>query len=198
MTGHRVLVVEDEQDARELLVRGLRRLGYDAEGAHDGLAAVERLAEGWQAVVTDLQMPRMGGLELLVEMQRLCPSAVRVVITSFGDKDRVLAALNNGADYLLEKPFTSQQLAEVLAKLVGEQSVDDRQVDQLFSRRLSSLPLTARERELVVLVLKGLPNKDIARQFGIGEQTVKNYLGTVYQKLGVNSRSELFHVVFPI
>lgn len=198
MTGAKILVVEDEEDSRELLVRGLRRLGYEAEGAIDGAAAQERLGEPWQAVVTDLLMPRMDGLSLLSEVRTRCPSAVRMVITSFGDKERVLAALNLGADYLLEKPFTSQQLADVLARLLTEQAGDDRRIDQLFARRLAALPLSERERELVVHVLKGLSNKDIAQALGIGEQTVKNYLFTIYHKLGVGSRGELFHLIFPV
>lgn len=193
----RVLVVEDEADARELLVRGLGRQGFAAEGASDGAAALELLPRGWDVVVTDLLMPRLDGLGLLREMPQRLPHALRVVITSFGDKERVLAALNLGADYLLEKPFTAQQLGDVLRRLLAERD-DERQIDQLFSRRLADLPLTPRERETVVLVMKGLSNKDIARQLGLGEQTVKNSLFTLYQKLGISTRTELFHLVFPV
>lgn len=195
--GRRVLVVEDERDARELLVRGLGRLGFEAEGAADGVAALELLAKPWDAVVTDLLMPRLDGLGLLKELAARCPSAVRIVITSFGDKERVLAALNLGADYLLEKPFVAQQLADVIARLLAERD-DQRQIDQLFVRRLAGLPLTPRERDLVVLVIKGLGNKDIARQLELSEQTVKNALFALYHKLGIASRSELFHLVFPV
>jgi DNA-binding NarL/FixJ family response regulator len=193
----RVLVVEDEADARELLVRGLGRQGFAAEGACDGAAALELLPRDWDVVVTDLLMPRLDGLGLLREMPQRLPHVLRVVITSFGDKERVLAALNLGADYLLEKPFTAQQLGDVLRRLLAERD-DERQIDQLFSRRLASLPLTPRERETVVLVMKGLSNKDIARQLGLGEQTVKNALFTLYQKLGISTRTELFHLVFPV
>jgi len=193
----RVLVVEDEVDARELLVRGLVRQGFAAEGASDGAVALELLPRGWDVVVTDLLMPRVDGLTLLKEVSRRCPGTTCVVITSFGDKDRVLAALNLGADYLLEKPFSAQQLGDVITRLLAERN-DDNQIDQLFVRRLAGLPLTPRERELVVLVMKGLANKDIARQFDLGEQTVKNALFALYQKLGISSRSELFHLVFPV
>ncbi len=198
MNNARVLVVEDENDARDLLVRGLNRQGFSAEGAGDGLAAVELLPRGWDVVVTDLLMPRLDGLGLLKQLPEKCPGAVRIVITSFGDKERVLAALNLGADYLLEKPFSAQQLGEVLTRLLAERSDDEKQIDQLFARRLAGLPLTPRERDLVVLVMKGLGNKDIARQLDLGEQTVKNALFTLYQKLGITSRTELFHLVFPV
>lgn len=197
MSGARILLVEDEADARELLTRGLERLGWSVAGAADGEDARARLAAGWDAVVTDIRMPRMDGLQLLGHVTRCCPGAVRVVITSFGDKDHVLAALNQGAHYLLEKPFSAQQLSEVLQRLLGERD-DGAQVDQLFARRLSTLPLTAREREMVVLVLKGGSNRDIGSHLGVSEQTVKNALASVYQKLGISSRGGLFHHVFPI
>lgn len=194
----RVLVVEDEADARDLLVRGLTRQGFAAEGASDGQHAVELLPRGWDVVVTDLLMPRLDGLGLLKEVSARLPQALRVVITSFGDKERVLAALNLGADYLLEKPFSAQQLGEVITRLLAERGDDEQQIDQLFARRLAGLPLTPRERDLVVLVMKGLGNKDIARQLDLGEQTVKNALFALYQKLGIASRTELFHLVFPV
>ena len=196
--GARILLVEDEDDARELLVSGLKRLGYQAHGACDGLAAVEQLDQPWDAVVTDLMMPRMNGIQVLAAVREKCPGAVRVVITSFGDRDRVISALNNGADYLIEKPFSTKQIAEILGRLLAERKQSGNQIDQLFSLRLAELNLSERERSLVVFVLKGLPNKDIARNLNIGEQTVKNYLGNVYSKLGVSSRSELFHLIFPV
>lgn len=194
----RVLVVEDEADARELLVRGLVRQGFAAEGAIDGAAALELLPRGWDVVVTDLLMPRVDGLTLLKEVSTRAPGTTCVVITSFGDKERVLAALNLGADYLLEKPFSAQQLGDVITRLLAERTDDENQIDQLFARRLAGLPLTPREREMVVLVMKGLGNKDVARQLDLGEQTVKNALFALYQKLGIASRSELFHLVFPV
>lgn len=195
----RVLLVEDEVDARELLVRGLRRCGMTVEGAADGAEALERLVEPWDVIVTDLLMPRVDGLRLLEVLQARRHPALRVVITSFGDKERVLAALNSGADHLLEKPFAVDRLHRLIERLLAERGAGQAAgVDQLFQRRLEALPLTPRERELVVYVLKGLPNRDIARLLGIGEQTVKNALSALYAKLGIASRGELFHLVFPI
>jgi DNA-binding NarL/FixJ family response regulator len=197
MSVTRVLLVEDETDARELMVRGLVRSGFHAEGAVDGQDALQQLEHGWDAVVTDIRMPRLDGLQLLAELRVRLPGAVRVVMTSFGDKESVLAALNGGADHLLEKPFAVRQLADLLTRLIGERR-DASGVDQLFASRLATLPLTPREREMVVLVLKGLANKDIGETLGIGEQTVKNALAAVYGKLGISTRSQLFHHVFPV
>ena len=195
----RILIVDDEADARGLLLRGLIRLGYDAHGAQDGAEAAAMLASGFDAVVTDLVMPRLDGIGLLRLVAERSPRTVRVVITSFADKERVLAALNLGAHYLIEKPFTTQQLGDVLARLLEERAEHDVDgLERIFQRRLAALELGERERQLIVYLLKGLPNKEIAALLGIGEQSVKNALYLLYQKLGVASRSELFHLIFPI
>lgn len=196
-----ILLVEDESPARELLARGLSRLGYQVTGVGDGADAVPLLHRKWDVVVTDLVMPRLDGLRLLDEVNRLCPRALRVVITSFADKDKVVAVLNLGADYLLEKPFGVERLAGILERLLGDRAASATGGDsmvQFFQRRLLGLPLTPRERELVAGLLKGHSNKQLAASLDISEQTVKNNLSAVYAKLGVQSRTELFHAVFPI
>jgi two-component system, LuxR family, response regulator FixJ len=198
MNSASVLLVEDEAAARELLARGLSRLGYRVTGVGDGADAVPLLHKPWDVVVTDLQMPRLDGLRLLDEVNRLCPRALRVVITSFADKDKVVAVLNLGADYLLEKPFGVDRLAGILDRLLADRSGTSDSMAQFFQRRLLGLPLTVRERDLVSGLLKGQSNKELAISLGIGEQSVKNALSAIYAKLGVQSRTELFHAVFPI
>jgi two-component system response regulator FixJ len=184
--------------ARELLARGLSRLGYQVTAVGDGAEAVPLLFRSWDVIVTDLMMPRMDGLRLLEEINRSCPRALRVVITSFADKDKVVTVLNLGADYLLEKPFGVERLAGIIARLLADRGANSDQMTQFFHRRLIGLPLTPRERELVAGLLKGHSNKELATALSITEQTVKNMLSGVYAKLGVQSRTELFHAVFPI
>ena len=198
MNNASILLVEDEAAARELLARGLSRLGYRVTGVGDGADAVPLLHKPWDVVVTDLQMPRLDGLRLLDEVNRLCPRALRVVITSFADKDKVVAVLNLGADYLLEKPFGVDRLAGILTRLLADRSSSSDSMVQFFQRRLLGLPLTVRERDLVAGLLKGQSNKEIAVSLDINEQSVKNALSAIYAKLGVQSRTELFHAVFPI
>ena len=198
MNNASILLVEDEAAARELLARGLSRLGYRVTGVGDGADAVPLLHRQWDIVVTDLQMPRLDGLRLLDEVNRLCPRALRVVITSFADKDKVVAVLNLGADYLLEKPFGVDRLAGILERLLADRSGSSDSMVQFFQRRLLGLPLTVRERDLVAGLLKGQSNKEIAASLDINEQSVKNALSAIYAKLGVQSRTELFHAVFPI
>lgn len=191
MIRPRVLVADDEAEAAALVARALARLGWETAVADGGAAALARLDEAWDAVVTDLRMPGIDGLQILAALRLRQPQARRVVITAFGDKPAVLAALNAGAHHLLEKPFAVDQLDAALRRLLDER--DGAAADP--AARLATLPLSPRERALVALVLKGLPNRDIARQLGIGEQTVKNALSAAYQRLGVGSRGELFHLL---
>lgn len=195
--SRRVLIVDDEADARELLVRGLLRGGWRATGAADGQEALDLLGDGWDAVVTDLLMPRVDGFAVLDAARARLPHALRVVVTAFGDKDRVLAALNHGAHFLLEKPFGVADLVDVLTRLGGGQTASE-PLSALYQQSLDRLALTERDRQFVTLVLKGLPNREIGAVLGLGEQTVKNYLQGIYTRLGITSRSELFHCVFPI
>lgn len=196
--GASVLLVDDEVMARELLARGLSRLGYQVTAVGDGAEAVPLLFRAWDVIVTDLVMPRMDGLRLLAEINRTCPRAQRVVITSFADKDKVVTVLNMGADYLLEKPFGVERLAGILERLLGDRASNNDTMVQFFQRRLLGLPLTPRERDLVSGLLRGQSNKELASLHDLSEQTVKNTLSAVYAKLGVQSRTELFHAVFPI
>jgi CheY-like chemotaxis protein len=155
MTKARILLVEDEFPARELVARGLARLDYHVTAVGDGAEALPLLQQPWDVVVTDLAMPRLDGLGLLAEINRVCPNVLRVVITSFADKDRVMAVLNLGADYLLEKPFGVDRLAGILARLLAERPQAEPDLALFFQRRLLGLPLTPRERELVTGLLKG-------------------------------------------
>lgn len=197
----RILVVDDEADARDLLSAALSRQGYEVVTASNGEQALALFDGKFDVVVTDLIMPKLDGIELLRHLRAIDAEVITVVITSFADKERAVAALNLGADYLIEKPFTGRQLIELIDQLLAKSDAcvgsDDR-VSKLFIQRLVSLNLTDRERQLVTWILKGMPNQNIATCLGIREQTVKNMLFQLYQKLGISSRGELFHLVFPI
>jgi DNA-binding NarL/FixJ family response regulator len=190
-----ILLVDDEPVASQMLTLGLERLGYAVTACPHGLAALEVIDGDFQVIVTDLVMPQVDGLGLLrILVERKHP-ALRVVITSFADKSSAVEALNLGVHHLLEKPFSVADLHQVLQRVLraGTGSVED-----IFRRHLAALPLTERERHIIVFVLKGLSNADIARLHGTSEQSVKSSLYALYRKLGIGSRGELFHLLFPI
>lgn len=201
----RVLIVDDEADTRDFLGRALRRAGLAVDLAGDGREALTALAPDTAVVVTDLIMPRMGGLELLAELRNRDPAPIKIVITSFADKDNVKAALNSGADYLIEKPFTGPQLATAIEHLRAQRTgtlaapaTDEDSLSDLFHERVRSLPVTDIEKRIVILIAKGASNATISSALALSEQTVKNRVSMIYRKLGVAGRTELFHLLFPI
>ena len=187
MRNRRVLIVEDEPDARELLLLGLVERGYDCQAAADGHEAIDRLSEPWDALVLDIVMPGFDGLELVKAARAAGLASLCIMISSFADKERAIAALNSGADYLLEKPFGIDTLDRLL------QSLEPRQQRAGLRQQIAAYGmLTEREQELVFYLLKGFPNDQIARLAGMRVQSVKNALGRIYRKLGVANRGEIF------
>ncbi len=119
--GEKVLVVDDSISVRRVIVRQLRRLGLEVEEASDGLEALGRLrSRSYQLVVTDLEMPRLDGFELLAELKRHPPLAAIPVIAASTKRDeetqkRVLAL---GARAFLAKPVDPSALAQAVAPLL--------------------------------------------------------------------------------
>jgi DNA-binding NarL/FixJ family response regulator len=192
----RLLLVEDEDDARDSLVRTLSREGFACEAAADEAAALALLAaRPFDAAVLDVvlgQKPN-AGLDLVPEVLARAGQVPIVIITAFADMGKVKAALNAGASYMLEKPFTAAELLAVLDRLL----VSREDLSPFVERALGRAKLTDKERTVARLVLKGLPTAEIARLEGNSEKTVRQHLGHIYAKCGVASRAEFFHYVFP-
>lgn len=192
----RLLLVEDEDDARASLVRTLKREGYECGAAADEVAALALLeTERFDGAIVDVVLGKKvnAGLDLVPELLARCGQAPVIIITAFADMGKVKAALNAGASYLLEKPFTAADLLAVLRRLLTRR--DD--LSPFVERALDRAKLTDKERNVARLVLKGLPTAEIARVERNSEKTVRQHLGHIYAKCGVASRAEFFHYVFP-
>ncbi len=118
----RVLVVDDEKAIREMLAEFLGMEGYAVRTAEDGLAAVGHLQrEQFDLVISDLKMPRMGGIALLEEIGKAAPSTVTVIMTGFGTVETAIDAMKRGAyDYVL-KPFKLDEVVHVLNRGLEKQ-----------------------------------------------------------------------------
>jgi DNA-binding NarL/FixJ family response regulator len=116
-----------------------------------------------------------------------------VLVTALADAHGLKAALNAGAAYLLERPFTSVALGRVLDQVTAV----DLGLARLVNRALAQAWLTRTEEEVARKALKGLTSSEIGAMLGYKERTIKHYLTQVYGKLGVACRSELFHLVYP-
>lgn len=195
----RVVVVDDH-----LVVRaGLGQLLDTVEDielvgtATDGAEALEVVARTRPDVVLmDLSMPVMDGVEATKRLLAADPDSKVVVLTSFGDQARILAALDAGASGYLLKHATPDELFDAIrAAAVGDAPLDPRAARVLLNanreRRKAAAPeLTDREREVLGLISEGLANKHIARRLGISERTVKAHLTSIFQRIGVTDRTQ--------
>jgi DNA-binding NarL/FixJ family response regulator len=192
----RVLAADDHP----LALAGLRQL----LGALDDIELVGAATGGEEAVhlavehepdvvLMDLEMPGMDGIEATRAMLAQRPGTVVVVLTSFSDRERILAALDAGAVGYLLKDVQPDELARAIQAAAGGQApLDPRAARELLAgRRIPAAPaLTAREEEVLALVAEGMPNKLIARRLEISERTVKGHLTHVFERIGVTDRTQ--------
>ena len=191
-----LLLVEDEADARTILSRRLLAFGWSCLAHASGESALRDPELRYvEAVVADVVLGegKLSGIELISALRSDEIRAPVVLVTAFADQQRVKAALNAGASYLLEKPFTTEALRAVLEKVTSA----DVDLLRLVNRALAKARLTRKEEEVARLVLKGLSSSEIGQMIGNSEKTIKQHLTQVYSKLGVAGRAEFFHLVFP-
>jgi DNA-binding NarL/FixJ family response regulator len=201
----RVLVVDDHRMVRE----GLRSyLGLVDDivmvgDACDGRAALDWLARAKadgvlpDVVLMDLLMEPMGGIEAIAAIRELYAGVEVVAVTSFIEEAKVHAALEAGAaGYLLKDAEPDEVAGAVRAARRGEVHLDPavaRQLTASLRRGPSADPkalLTAREREILVLVARGMANKEIAAELVISERTARTHVSNILAKLGLSSRTQ--------
>lgn len=184
----RLLVADDQQLVREGLCALLAcydDLKVVAQVA-DGSAAVQALADGLQAdvLLLDVRMPKGGALHALTEMRARGLERPTLLLTTFDDPGALGAGLGLGARGCLLKDVPVEQLVEAIRRVAAGES--------LPYRPLSQLPLELTEREQSVLreLREGKQNKEIAASLGLSPGTVRNYISTIFEKLGVRDRAQ--------
>jgi len=136
----RVLVVDDEANARSALAAMLADEGYETEEAEDGAVALEAMATfDPDVVLTDLKMPRVDGLELLREGKRRSPATAFVVMTAFGSIETAVEAIKNGADNYLTKPLDMDAVSALVGRALesARTNAEVRRLRQQVDERLS-------------------------------------------------------------
>ena len=154
-------------------------------------------------LLLDLAMPNVAGMEALREMTSGGLNTRTIVLTGLIDNRQILEALQLGARGVVLKDAVVEHLSACIrAVMQGQYWLEGRPVQNLVQvlRDLTAqtappprktFGLTARELEVVTLITEGCTNKDIAKQFGISEETVKRHLTNIFNKLGVGNRLEL-------
>jgi DNA-binding NarL/FixJ family response regulator len=200
--GHRVVVVDDHDVYRRGLAKLLRDAGVDVVGeASSGDEAVELATRTRpDVVVMDLQMAGISGVEATERITASLPDVRVLVLTIVADEGDVLAAIVAGASgYLLKDASVEQIVAGIDAAVHGEALVSPRVTAPLM-RRLRSDPrmaaaaprptLTDREIQVLGLIAQGADNAGIAGRLHISQNTVKNHVSSILEKLDVENRTQ--------
>ncbi len=194
MTGPNpvVLVLDDDVGVREALQGLLKSVGLQviAFASVEDFLAVERPA-GPACLVLDVRMPGKNGLDLLDELNRRDIGLPTIFITGHGDIPMSVRAMKAGAVEFLSKPFRDQDLLDAIQTAVERDSIRRplEIAEEALRRRFNGL--TARERQVLVLVAQGLLNKQIAADLDLSEITVKVHRGQAMRKMNARSLADL-------
>jgi FixJ family two-component response regulator len=187
-----VYIVDDDPSVRKATLRLLRSAGYHAvefETAEDFLS--HRRANRPSCLILDLQMPGLSGVELQQQLEAHHEDLPIVFMTGHGDIPTSVEAMKHGAVDFLPKPVDDEKLLETVRLAVEQHARTRHQSAELAMFRGRTGELTAREREVMLYVITGMMNKQIARNMGITETTVKVHRGRMMEKTGVASVAEL-------
>jgi NarL family two-component system response regulator LiaR len=195
----RVLIADDHAVVRQGL-RTFLDLQDDIEvvaEAADGEAALDAARRDQPDVVLlDLVMPRLEGVATLRRLREIAPEARVIVLTSFGDDERLFAALRAGAaGYLLKDVEPAELVRGIRTAHAGQSplspAVAARVIDELaHGHPRAADELTPRELEVLRLIARGRSNKVIALELGMAEKTVKTHVSHLLAKLGLADRTQ--------
>lgn len=192
----KVAYVEDDRDARTIFSRKLAEEHTTCEAFGSAEDFLKIAAPGsYDLLLIDIRLPGCDGVKLLKQLRQRGVFTPAIIITAFNSLEHAREALNSGANYLLEKPFSFGALKRIIQKVVMSPPPS---IHECVDRGLATLNLAKREEEVARFLLKGLSNKEIAEVTHLSEKTVKQYITQVFEKAKVASRSEFFSSIFPV
>ena len=189
-----VFVVDDDVSVRESLELLILAAGWQAEtfaSAEDFLARSR--TDGPSCLVLDVTLPELNGLELQQRIVDRTDMPI-IFITGYGDVPTSVQAMKAGAVEFLTKPLAGDVLHDAISQAVEQSRAAIAYEAEMGALRDLHASLTPREREVMVFVVSGLLNKQIAAELGISEITVKAHRGRVMRKMQVESLANLVRV----
>ena len=189
----RILIVDDHHIVRQGLAALLKTVaGFEVVGeAQDGEQAME-LHRKHRPDVTlmDLRLPKMNGVEAITKIRQEFAAARIVVLTTFDGDEDIYRALQAGAKGYLLKGMDLAELSEAIRTVHAGRTRIPPRVAEKLAERMSGATLTAREMEVLRLIVAGKSNKDIGNALFISEATVKTHVNSLLSKMGVEDRTQ--------
>lgn len=189
----RVFLVDDHAILRMGLADMLRReTGIQVIGsAASASEALEVLGrEKVDVLLTDLRMPEMNGDALIAEVKKRMPEVAVGVLTTYHSDEDVFNSVKAGAMAYILKSASMDEISEAIRCLKAGSTWFPPQISKQLTQRLSRRELTTREVEVLRLAAKGLRNREIGSELFISENTVRNHIVSLMEKLGTTYRSE--------
>lgn len=189
----RILIVDDHPVVRAGLASmlstqpSLKVVG----SASSGEEAIQMLqVQEVDLALLDLRMPGMNGIETLKAMKqsRLCTRFL--ILTSYETDEDIYRAIQAGADGYLLKDTSLREMVEAIRSIHAGKRFIPRQIASRLAERMMRTNLTARELEILKMLAKGLTNKQIGNALGISDNTVRNHVNSIIEKLEVADRTE--------
>lgn len=190
---YRILIVDDHPVLREGLASILSgepdmMVVGEAGSAEEGLLRFRELKP--DIVLMDLRLPGMSGAEATERILEECPGARVLIFSSYSGDEDISRCLRAGAQAYLLKEMLRTELIEAIRAVLGGRRYLPRTVQQRLRERRAYKELTAREREILGLIAKGLRNREIAELLGTSEGTVRIHVSHILEKLNASDRTE--------
>jgi len=194
MSAQTICVVDDDESVRDSLGELLDAAGYTVEcfpSAEKFLAS--GTLDSCACLITDVRMPNMDGIGLQEELARRSVRFPVIVMTGHADVPLAVRAMRAGATDFIEKPFKPEALLAAVRQALVSGSKAGTPRDPRVAERIAGL--TAREREVMELMVHGHPNKVIAQKLDISFRTVEVHRSRILAKMGAENVAELVRLV---
>lgn len=198
MTDTRLIhLVDDDEAIRHSASFMLRHAGFRVKTYPDGVAFLDQVSEAEKGcILLDVQMPKMDGLEVQEALNGRGVAMPVIVLTGHGDVGVAVRAMKAGAVDFVEKPYAKQTLVEALTRAF--ERLETRRKEDVLTEEARGLieRLTPREKEVLLGLVDGQTNKEIAISLDISPRTVEIHRANVMEKMGAPNLSSVLRIAF--
>jgi FixJ family two-component response regulator len=192
-----VHIVDDEAKVRDALTLLLSTAQIESRsyGSAEEYLTTNPLKEP-ACILLDNQLPGMSGIELLKHIVAATSNSTVIMITAYGDVPTAVLAMKAGAFHFVQKPFDAEALLATVEEALSLNDAVRGAPHEVKEFKARQALLTQREREVLALLLEGLPTKLIAHQLGISSRTAEHHRAAVIQKMQAHNISHLMRMAF--